>query len=211
MPPRPFPYPCSVGVDICSIQRVKSLVQRRPRHAQPESTSLPQLHPFLARVFSFHEILLFNLRFKTLLHEPATGHDPALVTSAVRYLAGRFAAKEAVIKAVQSRRILLKDVLVATDGGQPYAIVLDRSPVMTHVQRLYLNQTYGFSIPISTETDQHVASSPSPDLEGHPDVASGLEQCEGQVAKLSISHDGDYATAVCLAAVQSDSTSRTLL
>ncbi|EKG17391.1 hypothetical protein MPH_05459, partial [Macrophomina phaseolina MS6] len=91
MPPRPFPLPYSIGVDICSIQRIKSLLQR-PRtqpSSLPPSSSLPRLHPFLTRVFSFREILLFSHRFKGLLHEPAADHDPAIVSSATRYLAGR--------------------------------------------------------------------------------------------------------------------------
>lgn len=111
----------------------------------------------------------------------------------------RFAAKEAVIKAVSSRRIFLKDVLVATQGSQPYAIVLDESPILTHVQRLYLNRNCGFSLPLSTEID------PDLDLESHPDLDPALDGCKGQVAKLSISHDGDYASAVCLAVEQTES------
>ncbi|KAH7047493.1 hypothetical protein B0J12DRAFT_667156 [Macrophomina phaseolina] len=204
MPPRPFPLPYSIGVDICSIQRIKSLLQR-PRtqpSSLPPSSSLPRLHPFLTRVFSFREILLFSHRFKGLLHEPAADHDPAIVSSATRYLAGRFAAKEAVIKAVQPRRILLKDVLVAAEGSQPYAIVLDDSPALNQVQRLYLNQHHAFGLPTSAD---------AADLENHPDVDPGLDRCAGQVAKLSISHDGEYATAVCLALEQSEDQIRALL
>ncbi|KAL0257159.1 hypothetical protein SLS55_007969 [Diplodia seriata] len=192
MAPRPFPFPLGVGTDICSIHRVKSLLQR----SGPAGSSLPRLHSFLARVFSFREILLFDLRFTGVLQKPGAEHESALASSAIRYLAGRFAAKEAAIKAIHPRRIFLRDVLVAGQGSQPYAIVFDKSPDLTHVQRLYLNQSYGFSLPIRAEID------PPADLATHPDTDPALDRCEGQVAKLSISHDGDYATAVCLAVVQ---------
>ncbi|KKY21869.1 putative holo-acyl-carrier-protein synthase [Diplodia seriata] len=195
MAPRPFPFPLGVGTDICSIHRVKSLIQR----SGPAGSSLPRLHSFLARVFSFREILLFDLRFTGVLQKPGAEHESALASSAIRYLAGRFAAKEAAIKAIHPRRIFLRDVLVAGQGSQPYAIVFDKSPDLTHVQRLYLNQSYGFSLPIRAEID------PPADLATHPDTDPALDRCEGQVAKLSISHDGDYATAVCLAVVQSGS------
>ncbi|KAL1620581.1 hypothetical protein SLS54_005937 [Diplodia seriata] len=186
MAPRPFPFPLGVGTDICSIHRVKSLLQR----SGPAGSSLPRLHSFLARVFSFREILLFDLRFTGVLQKPGAEHESALASSAIRYLAGRFAAKEAAIKAIHPRRIFLRDVLVAGQGSQPYAIVFDKSPDLTHVQRLYLNQSYGFSLPIRAEID------PPADLATHPDTDPALDRCEGQVAKLSISHDGDYATAV---------------
>lgn len=201
MPPRALQVPFNIGIDICRISRIKSLLQSpktlASASASPASSPLPRLHPFLARIFSFREILWFNGRYESLLHKPTTDHDPAVVSSAVTYLAGRFAAKEAVIKAVHPRRLLLKDVLVATEGRQPYAIVLDKSPTLTQVQRLYLNQHYGFSLSISTEIDLT-------NLESHPDVNPGLEQCDGQVARLSISHDGEYATAACLALPQDE-------
>lgn len=111
-----------------------------------------------------------------------------------------FAAKEAVIKAVHPRRVLLKDVLVAVgEGGQPYAIVLDESPILTQAQRIHLNRHCHLNLPTSIEDHQSVDTSPS-----NPDLDPGLHHCEGQVAKLSISHDGEYATAVCLAVEQTD-------
>ncbi|OJD28673.1 holo-acyl-carrier-protein synthase [Diplodia corticola] len=212
MPPRPFPFPLGVGTDICSIRRVQSLLQRATLRRPPPTadaadaanSALPRLHSFLARVFSFHEILLFDARFAGVLQKPGAEHDAALGARAVCYLAGRFAAKEAVIKAVHPRRLLLRDVLVASQGSHPYAIILDKSPELTHVQRLCLNQSYGFSLPVRAEIDAPA------DWASHPDTDPALEQCNGQVAKLSISHDGDYATAVCLAVVQAESRSRLL-
>lgn len=93
MPPRPFPRPYNVGIDICNINRIKRLLQRRPGPKPPPTPkwAVPQLHHFLARSFSFREILLFSLRpgFIDLLHKPNAKHDDLVLTSAFRYLAGR--------------------------------------------------------------------------------------------------------------------------
>lgn len=50
--------------------------------------------------------------------------------------------------------------------------------------------------------DESPASSESDQISRDPESsAEGLYgQLDGQIAKISISHDGDYATAICMAA-----------
>jgi predicted nucleic acid-binding Zn-ribbon protein len=48
-------------------------------------------------------------------------------------------------------------------------------------------------------SSQTSSARPSKDLDPRPDEINGTEELNGQIAKISISHDGEYATAVCLA------------
>jgi phosphopantetheine--protein transferase-like protein len=97
------------------------------------------------------------------------GDHARWVERASKFLAGRWAAKEAVVKACSWRRLMFDEIMVLREEGgkRVYGVILDEREVRT---------TTG---------------------EGG--------QCEpaGQVVRLSISHDGEYATAVCLAADES--------
>lgn len=61
---------------------------------------------------------------------------------------------------------------------------------MSPQQKLYLHKQFGFRI---SDSDTKVS------LENFDPAPAKFEDLEGQVVKLSISHDGDYATATCLA------------
>ncbi|KAK3324628.1 hypothetical protein B0T19DRAFT_428998 [Cercophora scortea] len=77
-------------------------------------------------------------------------------------MAGRFAAKEAAIKAHPHRRLTFHDIVIRK---------LDRG---------------------SVDADGGGGSGPP------VAVIRGERGCLSQIAKMSISHDGEYATAVCL-------------
>ncbi|KAI9741464.1 MAG: hypothetical protein M1818_004270 [Claussenomyces sp. TS43310] len=99
----------------------------------------------------------------SLLHEAGRGEGLAVETrmmALATFLAGRWAAKEATIKAHTSRRLTMHDITI-----QPGKVVdgLQQSPIAL----------------VS---------------------AGGGTRENDNMVKISISHDGDYATAVCLAA-----------
>ena len=93
------------------------------------------------------------------------------VERASKFLAGRWAAKEAVVKACSWRRLMFDEIMVLKEEGgkRIYGVILDEREVMGR----YVEE-----------------------IQGEP---------AGQVVQLSISHDGEYATAVCLAADESSS------
>jgi phosphopantetheine--protein transferase-like protein len=96
------------------------------------------------------------------------GEHARWVERAAKFLAGRWAAKEAVVKACSWRRLMFDEIVVLREEGgkRVYGVILDEREVRE--KRDY--DSVG---------------------EGEP---------AGQVVQLSISHDGEYATAVCLAA-----------
>lgn len=141
----------------------------------------------------------------------------------------RFAAKEATFKAVLWRKLSFHDVIIrspATDGEMA-SIILDRGDAGEKLLRLeaeLLRSTEndaplreGVNSP-SNGTDALLRSSvtrPPSSNGGVSNGTSGLREdaslsgedfgeahaeLHGQLAKISISHDGAYATAVCLAA-----------
>jgi holo-[acyl-carrier protein] synthase len=175
---RPFPFPSlSIGIDIAHTPRIAKLVASR--------RTLPR---FLRKVLTSREERDFHLRFPqtdTKSAESDSGQGGWSVDEVARFLAGRWAAKEAVVKACSWRRLMFDEIQILKDEGSKrvYGVVLDRSEVRGAMRR------------------KHV---------GHEDVCVQEQDVEeedeasaGQIVKISISHDGEYATAVCLAADES--------
>lgn len=176
MPPRPFPYPLRIGNDICSIRRVRRLITRNKR----DKAELPTLTSFIRRILTPPEIHDFWHRFGP---EAVVQHKTDDIS---RYLAGRFAAKEACRKACphfhantrgfQRILILPGGSADAVQSGRPRALILDA--------------VYGASrVPAVSDGEQG-------DLRVDGDEVFG--SLEGQVCEVSISHDGEYAVAVAL-------------
>lgn len=115
------------------------------------------------------------------------------VDEAARFLAGRWAAKEAVVKACSWRRLMFDEIQILKDAGSKriYGVVLDRPEVRGTMRQKDVGQDGGLDD--SRSLDQAVEEE-----EDSP---------AGQVVKVSISHDGEYATAVCLAADESSTRS----
>ncbi|KZF23587.1 4'-phosphopantetheinyl transferase [Xylona heveae TC161] len=150
MPPRPFPFPLNVGIDICQISRVRALIARNDNGQR--------LSRLARRIFNPIE----QLSFESKLAACRTNFPEDPFTPLAQWMAGRFAAKEAAFKAVRSRRLQWHDVTIQSNAsGAPLLVV-------------------------SSNT------------------ASSNSDCD-QIAQLSISHDGDYATAIVLAVDSADS------
>ena len=140
-PLRPFPLALSVGTDICQVSRIRAILDS-PRRAR-----------FVGRVLTATEIA----RHADKLDWAACESRPSVAA----FVAGRFAAKEAAIKAHTRRKLTFHDVEIEKTEG---------------VHGL------GSGPPVARIRD---------DDDGGGD----------QAALVSISHDGDYATAVCIAYV----------
>lgn len=129
----------------------------------------------------------------------------------------RWAAKEAAIKAVKPRKVTHRDVEILQDRDtkELYALIQDHSNVLGapyfRIKHLDL-QNHS-----PAESEEKEPSVPSqgcvPNLESQEQqqkknsvdsAAQGQQEdpddSAAQVAKISISHDAEYATAVCLAA-----------
>lgn len=189
MPPpllRPFPIPSlSIGTDIAHIPRIARLVASQ--------RTLPR---FLRKLFTSREERAFHLRFP-LGGSPDSdsgsssgGEQQRREDAAARYLAGRWAAKEAVVKACSWRRLMFDEIQILKDEGgkRVYGVILDRPEVRRAMRR----EDWGRK----DESRSEVLTG-----EGEED-----EDIPGQIVKISISHDGEYATAVCLAAEETNGT-----
>ncbi|KAL6881394.1 hypothetical protein J3F83DRAFT_722125 [Trichoderma novae-zelandiae] len=171
-PLRPFPFPLNIGTDICRISRVYAIL------------SSPRGMRFVNRLFSPEEQARKDSRLQCLGHRPlnnalpgGTAGDSEMKSgtetgseeiarrdperwAAASFVAGRFAAKEAAIKAHSHRRLTFHDVVIERRGRD--------------------EERLGSGPPVAR-------------------IKGGGEDAEDESAMISISHDGDYATAVCMA------------
>lgn len=173
-PLRAFPFPLNVGTDICQISRIYRIL------------SSTRARRFVNRILAPEELACNDTRLHVLnrtskvlrdgkpagassivatlkegqqLHEELAARDPDLWKCSA-FIAGRFAAKEAAIKAHSHRQLTFHDVVIerrAVEGER-----LGSGPPVARIK----------SPKESDEADDS--------------------------AIISISHDGDYATAVCL-------------
>ncbi|KAE8338862.1 hypothetical protein BDV24DRAFT_137044 [Aspergillus arachidicola] len=120
MKPLPFPLALNIGTDIVHLPRITRLIHRRDYLAR-----------FTRRILHDHEQHDFRTRFAL----PAATNPPnqrplPSAPEMARWLAGRFAAKEAARKAAPNGAASLgwKDVMVRvseTDRGRPEVVYLD--------------------------------------------------------------------------------------
>ncbi|KAF1813302.1 hypothetical protein P152DRAFT_313674 [Eremomyces bilateralis CBS 781.70] len=170
---RPFPLPIRIGTDICHIPRIAYLLTP---HSSPSSLRSHRLTRFVTRLLHPIEAAHFWNRYRRAVEEvPDPGdRDAGARAWTSRFLAGRWAAKEAAIKALGYRpphafhQIVLYSAPTAADGTSvaPRLIVLD---------------------------EVNFTRKGNAGWEDRKDALGGMEGQEGLV---SISHDGEYATAV---------------
>ncbi|KAE8421085.1 hypothetical protein BDV36DRAFT_305639 [Aspergillus pseudocaelatus] len=120
MKPLPFPLALNIGTDIVHLPRITRLIHRRD-----------YLTRFTRRILNDHEQHDFRTRFAlpAAMNSPNQRPLPSS-TDMARWLAGRFAAKEAARKAAPNGAASLgwKDVMVRvseTDTGRPEVVYLD--------------------------------------------------------------------------------------
>ncbi|KAI6911556.1 hypothetical protein D0869_10956 [Hortaea werneckii] len=220
MPPRPFPFALGIGTDICHRKRIEQLLLKPPPQARKKN-----LTRFLVRFLTSREISIFWRKF-----EDESGLFASQLENVTRYLAGRWAAKEATIKACQWRQLSFKHIQIlrqqgglrADQTGATYALILDKpaSAFQAAFHSRSRDQSFDFednaakqdhssglssseSIVSDNNTNEQRREVHPPSMVDEHDFISAEVQNEdlpGQIAKISISHDGEYATAVCMAA-----------
>ncbi|KAK0712141.1 hypothetical protein B0T21DRAFT_297825 [Apiosordaria backusii] len=159
--PIPFPLGLTLGTDVCMIPRVYTLISTN--QGTPIIPTLARPFAALNNVDRFTKKLLTNNE-KQRLEEMPVGDRKGEVWKLAEWLAGRWAAKEAVIKAHAFR--------TGPEGAGKL--------------------TFG-GVEIVRSALGRLTRPPTAVILG--DENSGVR---AQMALLSISHDGDYATAVCL-------------
>ncbi|QDS69189.1 hypothetical protein FKW77_000053 [Venturia effusa] len=124
------------------------------------------------------------------------------------FVAGRWAAKEAIIKsAPPGRKLTLHDVMVirfsGTDADKPRGIILTvdcaaEFEAIRKYNRSYLAETASpMLVNVEDNSTSHHASKESVEIGSKKRISH--HDINGQEVRLSISHDGAYATAVAIA------------
>lgn len=110
------------------------------------------------------------------------------------HLAGRWAAKEAAIKAAKPRKLTLLDieVLWSAEKEELYALIRDN----TYVHR---SGTRGVNLASEENADAAADNASAGPMKAEHDEQNVEHDPPGQIAAISISHDLEYATAVCIA------------
>ncbi|KAJ5130146.1 uncharacterized protein N7515_006185 [Penicillium bovifimosum] len=180
----PFPYPLSVGTDICHVPRIQRILSNENEE---------HVTRFSRKIFSPTELPGFQERYQAVLRlrrtmparaqieENQTDDHGSGVDNDVRcdkyerellgfskWVAGRFAAKEAAMKALSPHRLGWHQAEVLTLPGRKKPVLVVHAPP-----------------PLKAESKEN--------------GDGGHQMLRKQVAQLSISHDGDYATATVLA------------
>ncbi|CAD6504680.1 BgTH12-00186 [Blumeria graminis f. sp. triticale] len=243
--PKPFSLPLQVGIDICHTPRIiKSLngallkassadigsqTSTSTTHetkfphrkfALPDSSNKPRSdsksiiasrHRLLLRIFNYHERRYY---FKS------DSNKSWLNDSSQRkfydFIAGRFAAKEAIIKAMRHRKLNFHDIIVLPEGIEfpslrnfvevsdlvdrsraPRAVVLAEQSDVINSNGIVCRDIFRFRSPEEIKLLSKEAFEAEVLLEEYEEDLRRWEQ--GEEVQLNISHDGDYAIAVCLA------------
>ncbi|KAH0536129.1 hypothetical protein FGG08_006972 [Glutinoglossum americanum] len=170
MPSRPFPYPISVGIDICKIHRIYDLI----------SKDNGKWHrPFLRKIFNPRELKALQQTLKEKQLPPTNGQTHN-TRGLAEFLAGRWAAKEAAIKAIRSRRVRFHEITIGSKDGRPHMLI-DTPPRPQTTK----------NTPGNKAALRQLGGGTGNEVEGEAE--------EAHEARLSISHDGAYATAIVIA------------
>ena len=119
----------------------------------------------------------------------------------------RWAAKEAVIKACKPRRVSFSSIEVLYNNSEPYAVVLDTPAVMlppvlepkSEDAKRVLEGFQHLTLPLSLNLWQSSRNLQPAEFNSLKSQSDESDNLDGQAVRLSISHDGDYVVATCLA------------
>ncbi|KAK1640873.1 hypothetical protein BDP81DRAFT_390208 [Colletotrichum phormii] len=207
LPPKRFPFPFKLGTDICQISRIYRIL------AKDKEAS------FLRRILTKNERLAISA---SLMSADASGtasevskdddfqalkeRNPLLWKKA-SFLAGRFAAKEATFKAHPTRNLTWHDIAIVRKRFEQLRDIEGLKKVKAQEEEENKEveeeeepkEVEGKAEETSSTTTP--ADEESADNGSGPPVAivrSRYDDMPDQEVLVSISHDGDYATAVCI-------------
>ncbi|MCJ1436702.1 hypothetical protein MMC27_006084 [Xylographa pallens] len=209
MPPKPFPSQFRVGTDICEIARFKNILR---------STTGDSLQKWGSKIFNRLEWPLFLSKVEQYQLD-RYGSRSATVA---QWIAGRFAAKEAAIKAHTKRRLLRSHVSIVVPSveadveysGTVKPVILISPPTRLVIMNTLTAEKRGLR-GVASASKQ--AASSRVLIEVLPRIRTFaskngfpideplflrqqlIKEEDKRLADVSISHDGEYATAVCLA------------
>ncbi|OTB19691.1 hypothetical protein K445DRAFT_363071 [Daldinia sp. EC12] len=180
-PLRKFPFSFGVGTDICRIPRIyKFLTKDRGVKFVRRVLTQEEINAVRASSRVLEPVFIESSKPSNVNDEK---EDPAILDAA-RFMAGRWAAKEAVIKACNIYRVTFHDIIITYEHQLAKSLRSKGSP----------------SHPIA---DQNPSSSDSQEIEKPRQTSPPVAIIKGHGAedmygRLSISHDGDYAVATCV-------------
>ncbi|MCJ1383966.1 hypothetical protein MMC17_007080 [Xylographa soralifera] len=209
MPPKPFPSPFRVGTDICDIARFNNILR---------SATGDSLQKWGSKIFNGLEWPLFLSKAEQYQLERYGGQS----ASVARWIAGRFAAKEAAIKAHTKRRLLRSHVSIVVRSvesdvehrGTVKPMILISPPTRPVIMNTLTAAKRGLK---GVASENKKAASPRALAKVAPKISTfaqeagfqideplflrqlSVKEADKRLADVSISHDGGYATAVCLA------------
>lgn len=249
--PRPFPHSFQVGIDICHIPRIISILNGSSSPSMRNPYSLRSLFPqrtydnvqapiefgstgphsstqvshgedsenvhnsrlrLLTRIFNHYE-----RKHYMMLGEGIHKWDYAFLEKKdCNFVAGRYAAKEAIIKAMRHRKLNFHDIVILPadidfpslqkdnlDRKQhsismaPRAVVLaERSNISARRGKTNLSKLAENGSQIIEELSAKAAKVGVSFEEYYDNL---LRWDNGEEVQLNISHDGDYAIAICMA------------
>ncbi|KAK4992752.1 hypothetical protein LTR50_000876 [Elasticomyces elasticus] len=218
MPPRPFPFLLGIGTDIVNTNRFVNIIRKGGIPGEKPATK--HFFRLLRKVLTYKEQVLFWQRFKDV---GVIFGDDEHTNVCARYLAGRWAAKEAVIKAVKPRKLVMSEILILnrSELGDPYAVILNRAEATTlpeskttksgtsvekqQITQEVLQERLTMSpAELSARNTTNAESVAEEDMEQPAELTDRpsieTDDIDGQIAHISISHDTDYCIAVCMAA-----------
>ncbi|KAL9129080.1 MAG: hypothetical protein Q9217_002387 [Psora testacea] len=264
MVPKPFPYPISIGTDICNVYRIAGLLRLRDvreRWVKRTFTRLewPAIWQSFLRVrlnsdgkksigvkdydffvkkaedaaseldeedksgiWRLPDLSTSDIELRIMAKESFNkmiGDEKSPLGQLTRHLAGRWAAKEAVIKAHSYRRVYMNEISIITPRLFPAIFPLKEALKMKTValidppcNKILMDERVakiralrGFGPRSSGMWKGNVVteSGDRPQIEEQGQLyykrRSKVNESERQIADVSISHDGAYAVAVCMA------------
>jgi phosphopantetheine--protein transferase-like protein len=203
------------GIDICRISRIVRLVQNPNERV---------LQGFIRRILTLNERQSFqslndnhdqvevNNAYRSSVEEleVAAGFQPEATTTGrdrrAEWLAGRFAAKEAIRKALGTDRVHWKDIEVFSPSHQASSVesnptklaAVDKSSRAATVEVLkHLDPKVWAAVRLSSESTNTNSTTSNTITRNGSTVVQTCEDEWIEVA-LSIAHDGDYAVASCI-------------
>ncbi|KAI1261619.1 hypothetical protein F5Y18DRAFT_430925 [Xylariaceae sp. FL1019] len=208
MSPPLWGLPFLIGNDICRVARIRQILSagKGPRFIRRVLSPTELVNPATTRILEcVSEESLRSDSEPTASDAIKDRADSSLQKSvgfkrAAEFMAGRFAAKEAVIKAHPYRRLTFRQIDIVRADLNPSTVGFDKvfAP-LSHVQFWWPPEKS-----VSEQTKQQPENSEASASSGGPLVAC-FRSTEGAgddgnktYASVSISHEGDYATAVCL-------------
>ncbi|KAK0371453.1 hypothetical protein CLIM01_11194 [Colletotrichum limetticola] len=219
LPPKRFPFPLQLGTDLCQISRIyrilasdkesrflRRILTNHERLAIPAVLKSADASATPSEIFKDDDFQALKKR-NPLLWKKASFlagsgqlRERARVCESSRLQTPhdcRFAAKEATFKAHPTRNLTWHDITIARKQSAQLKDIEERKKAKEQEEKPKKQDEEQKEL----EAKEAEPTASTPNGSGPPiAIVRGIhEGIPGQEVLLSISHDGDYATAVCLA------------